>query len=256
MKNTNQNKTKAIIIANTKTYITTLKSFYALQNKIWSKLEKDNYVYMCAVPSSLVSSIAKESYRAMVVGAQSFEALDNGAHTGQNTLENIIEAGARFVIVGHSEERTVLEDDNRINEKVVKSISKNFTTVLCVGEKSRNAEQDYTEQIKIQIIKDLKNIDKSNISKLIIAYEPLWAIGAAKAATPVEAQEAIIIIRRTLVDVFGIDNAKKIKVIYGGSVDHDNARKFITDATADGVLVGRACMDAGKFAGIVNSLLN
>ena len=250
----NNTNSKPLIIANTKSYIANLKSFYKLQDSIWQKLEKENYTYMCAVPSSLIYKIEKEEYRAFTVGAQNFETTENGAFTGANTFENILEAGARFVIVGHSETREMSDNDDLINLKVRKTISNNFTTILCVGEKERVGDVEYVDFIKNQLKQDLKNIDKNYISKLIIAYEPLWAIGAAKAATSDEAQEAIIIIRRTLVDMFGIDNAKKVKVIYGGSVDADNAKRFVSEATADGVLVGRACMDANKFAGIVNSL--
>ena len=250
----NNTNSKSLIIANTKSYITNLKSFYKLQDSIWQKLEKENYTYMCAVPSSLIYKIEKEGYRAFTIGAQNFEATENGTFTGANTFENILEAGARFVIVGHSETREMSDSDDLVNLKVRKTISNNFTTILCVGEKERVGDVEYVDFIKNQLKQDLKNIDKNHISKLIIAYEPLWAIGAAKAATSDEAQEAIIIIRRTLVDMFGIDNAKKIKVIYGGSVDADNAKRFVSEATADGVLVGRASMDSNKFAGIVNSL--
>ena len=252
--NSKQNN-KPLIIANTKAYITSLRDFYKLQDKIWLKLDKENYKYYCAVPSPLISSISKEEYNAIVVGAQNFETVELGAHTGSSTFENILEAGARFVILGHSEVRKNGETDILINEKVKKSLNKKTLTILCLGESERNENNDYVDIIKDQLKKCLSHIDKNETHNLVVAYEPLWAIGAAISATSEEAQEAIIIIRRTLVDMFGIDNAKKIKVVYGGAVDDNNAKRFITDATADGVLVGRACMDADKFASIVNSLL-
>ena len=252
----NGKNNKPLIIGNTKSYITSLKDFYKLQDTIWSKLNKESYKYHLAVPSSIISQIKSEKYNAFVIGAQNFEAVENGASTGANTLDNIIEAGANFIIVGHSETRQMSDSDDLINLKIKKSLSKNLMTILCVGEKSREVGDgfDYSEFIKTQIRKDLHNINKENIDKLVIAYEPLWAVGAAISATSEEAQEAIIIIRRTLVDIFGIDSAKKIKVIYGGSVDECNAKRFVDEATADGVLVGRACMDAEKWSGIVNSL--
>ena len=251
----NGKNNKPLIIGNTKSYITSLKDFYKLQDTIWSKLNKESYKYYLAVPSSIISQIKSEQYNAFIVGAQNFEAVENGASTGANTLDNIIEAGANFIIVGHSETRQMSDSDDLINLKIKKSLSKNLMTILCVGEKERG-NFDYSEFIKTQIKKDLHNINKENVDKLVIAYEPLWAIGAAISATSEEAQEAIIIIRRTLVDIFGIDSAKKIKVIYGGSVDECNAKRFVDEATADGVLVGRACMDAEKWGDIVNVLMD
>ena len=130
-----------------------------------------------------------------------------------------------------------------------------MSTLLCVGEESRSESGDeYVDTIKGQLKEYLKDVDRKNIGKLTVAYEPLWAIGAAIAATSEQAQEAIIVIRRVLVEIFGIDHAKKIKVLYGGSVTEHNAARFVKDATADGVLVGRLSMEAKPFAQMVNSL--
>lgn len=245
-----RSSSKYLIVANTKAYIKSLKEFYKLQDSIWENLKSENYKYYIAAPSSLINQISKEEYNAIIVGAQNFETEENSSLTGANTLENIIEAGAKFTLLGHSE----IKYRDNINNLLKKSISLNFMTILCVGENTREGEENYEEEIKNQLKKYLNGVDKKNINNLVVAYEPLWAVGAPKPATAEEAQEAIIIIRRFLVDNIGIEAAKKVKVLYGGAVDENNALSFIKDSTADGVLVGRACMNAKSFAKIVNDI--
>ncbi len=248
-----------IIISNTKTYIKTLKDFYKLQNEIWINLEKENYKYYVAVPSSLISTIKNEEYRAFEVGAQNYTGIENGAHTGSDTLVNILEAGARFIILGHSEVRAAGEDSFTISQKVSTSLSSNIKTVLCVGEKKRNIlgdkyESDFATEIIKMLLESLNSVNKNDVHNLVIAYEPVWAIGASIPATPSIVMESVIIIRRELARKFGIDAAKKIKIIYGGSVDETNAVEYIKQATCDGVLVGRASADAKVFAKLINNL--
>lgn len=248
-----------IIISNTKTYIKTLKDFYKLQNEIWNNLEKENYKYYVAVPNSLISTISKEEYKAFETGSQNYVATENGAHTGSDTLVNILEAGAKFVILGHSEVRAAGEDSFVISQKVSSSLSSNIKTVLCVGEKERHIlgdkyESDFAAEIIKMLLESLTSVNKNDVHNLIIAYEPVWAIGASIPATPSIVIEAVIIIRRELAKKFGIDAAKKIKIIYGGSVDEINAVDYIKQATCDGVLVGRASTDAKVFAKLINNL--
>jgi triosephosphate isomerase (TIM) len=246
-----------IIIANTKAYIDSLKNFYTLQENIWQQIKKENYKYYIALPAPLINIIHKENYKGFTVGAQNFDLNNIGPYTSQVTLQNIIEAGAKFVILGHSEVRTFGEADEDINKKIKNALHyNNILTVLCIGEKSREGDVngEYIEEVKKSLEKCLEKVDKNSLEKLIIAYEPVWAIGGNSAASSYDVQEIVILIRRTLVEKFGIDYAKRVKIIYGGSVDEDNAKSFLENATVDGVLVGRACMQAEKFAKIVNSL--
>ncbi len=248
-----------IIISNTKSYIKNLKEFYKLQNDIWNNLEKENYKYYIAVPAPLISMIKKEEYKAFSIGAQNFTSTENTGKTGNITLSNILDAGANFVILGHSEVRESGETSEVISEKVSESVNKNILTVLCVGEKERvvsgeKYDTSYIDELLKMLGSSLKGVSKNNLEKLIISYEPVWAIGESVGASTEVVMQAIIIIRRELAKIFGIDGAKKIKIIYGGSVDEDNAKDYITNATCDGVLVGRASMNAKSFSKIINNL--
>jgi triosephosphate isomerase len=248
-----------IIISNTKSYIVNLKDFYKLQNDIWKNLKKENYKYHVAVPSSLITLISRESYKAFTVGAQNYGALENGAHTGCDTVENIKESGAKFVILGHSEVRAGGDTSESISEKVNLALNSNIYAVLCVGEKSRTVQDEkyedgYIDELIKMLTSSLKGINKNKTDKLIIAYEPVWAIGSNLPASPDVVMQTVVLIRRELAKVFGIEAAKKIKIIYGGSVDEDNAKDYIRNATCDGVLVGRASMNAKVFANIVNNI--
>jgi triosephosphate isomerase len=269
------NKNTPIIIANTKAYINNLKDFYKLQDIVWKKLDKESYRYNVAVPNSLINMVKGEKYKAFAVGSQNFGAVENGAYTGCDTAENVSDAGAEFVILGHSEVRGAGDTDENINDKIKKALYNNLDIVFCVGEKSRAEENkninlenvsgekrnsenkntlDYVEEIRKQIKLGLKMVDKKYTDKITIAYEPVWAIGAARPATTDQVMEICIVIRRTLSEVFGLDFAKKIKIVYGGSVEESNAKAFLNESTCDGVLIGRACMDGEKFSNIVNSL--
>lgn len=248
-----------IIISNTKSYIKNLKDFYKLQNDIWNNLEKENYKYHVAVPYTFISLIKKEEYKAFSVGAQNFTAREGRGGTGDVTLQNILDAGTSFVLLGHSEIRSLGESFEDISEKVAESLNANLITVLCVGETERiisgeKYDTSFVDELLKMLTGSLKGVSKNNLEKLIIAYEPVWAIGASAGASTEVVMQAVILIRRELAKIFGIDGAKKIKIIYGGSVDEDNAKKYITESTCDGVLIGRASMNAKSFSKIINNI--
>ncbi len=248
-----------IIISNTKSYIKTLKDFYTLQNDIWRNLEKENYKYHVAVPYTHISLIEKEEYKAFTVGAQNFTAIDEAGKTGDITLLNILDAGASFVILGHSEVRSLGETSELVSAKVSEALTANVTTILCVGETERvisgeKYDTSYIDELLKVLKESLKGVNKNNLDKLIVAYEPIWAIGVSSGASTEVVMQAVILIRRELAKIFGIDGAKKIKIIYGGSVDEDNAKNYLTESTCDGVLIGRASMNAKSFSKIINNL--
>ncbi len=242
-----------IIIANLKCNPSNIKELFKLQDNIWNKLNKEKYKYYLATPAIYIRELAKEKYKAFDLGVQNIDQVEDGAYTGETSLSQALDAEVRFCILGHSEVRARGETSLEISKKVNETLRANLATVLCVGEKSR-ALENYLDEIKSMLVDSLQNIDRRYIESLVIAYEPLWAIGAARAANVDDCLEATIQIRRTLVDLFGISNAKKIKVLYGGSVDEINASSFLRLGGVDGVLVGRASLDADKFANIVNSI--
>ncbi|PIP69034.1 triose-phosphate isomerase [Candidatus Nomurabacteria bacterium CG_4_9_14_0_2_um_filter_32_10] len=186
------------------------------------------------------------------LGAQDSFWGDKGAYTGEISVEMLYNIGARYVILGHSERRALGENNNDINKKIKASISAGLRPILCVGESIRDENHEYLNFIKMQIEECLNGISKDSISKVIIAYEPIWAIGKGSyPATPEEFREMNIFIRKILNDKFGAKMIGKIRIIYGGSADEKNTEGFIKDGEADGFLLGRASLDAKKFSKIV-----
>lgn len=241
-----------LIIGNLKANPESIKSCHTLLNEIENSLNKSKYKYCIAAPGSYIYNLSEYTYKC-TIGAQNIGALEQGAHTGGETIQMLLSIGAKFVILGHSEVRQLGEESPIIKEKCAKATSLGVMTVLCVGEKSRDSEGEYLNEI----IKDLRvcieSVSSEDLKNLVIAYEPVWAIGKNRAATIDEVLEVSIAIRRELANKYGLKAAKSTKVIYGGSVDEDNAAHYIQSAGMDGLLVGRASLEGKKFAKIINS---
>ncbi len=185
----------------------------------------------------------------LLLGAQdTFWELE-GAHTGEISPFMLSSVGAKYVIVGHSERRARGDTAEVVNKKTQVALKLGFTTILCVGEGARDEDGDYYGFIKDQILVALDKTPKRLLKQLVIAYEPLWAIGdkATHPIYPRDLYEMVIFIRKVLSDSFGRKTADEISILYGGSVDETNAEGFLTDGHADGLLVGRASLDAKKF---------
>jgi len=241
-----------VIIGNLKANPESLKSCHSLLNDIDNNLNKAKYKYYIAAPASYIYNLSEYTYKA-VIGAQNVGAVECGAHTGSETLAMLYSSGARFVIVGHSEIRQVGETSESVSEKVAKSTSAGIMTVLCIGESSRDEGGEYLNSLVSDLRVCISKMHSDNLKNLVIAYEPVWAIGKGKAATVDEALEVSIAIRRELAQKYGLASAKSTKVIYGGSVDEDNAHHYVQSAGMDGLLVGRAALDGAKFARIINN---
>jgi triosephosphate isomerase len=200
----------------------------------------------------------KKMNRKISIGGQDAFWGDAGAYTGEISGEMLYNIGARYVIVGHSERRNPSngagETNETVNKKMKASISASLIPILCVGESTRDEKHEYLNFVKTQIKECLNGIPKNLISKVIIAYEPVWAIGkGALPATPEEFREMNIFIRKILSDKFGVKMVEKVRVIYGGSVDDKNTEGFIKEGQADGFLVGRASLNPKKFAKIIKT---
>jgi triosephosphate isomerase len=184
------------------------------------------------------------------VGAQDMSEESSGAFTGEisgNILKNL---GATYVILGHSERRKRGETDELINKKVLQALEVKLTPIICIGEKVRDEDGKYLGFIKSQLDKALYRVPVSALNKIIIAYEPIWAIGATQAMNPHDIHGTTILIRRTLIDLF---KTKQVKtpILYGGSVDPQNARGILTEGEADGLLIGRQSLDPKSFSEII-----
>ncbi len=187
------------------------------------------------------------------VSAQNLHWEKQGAFTGEISAAMIKEAGATYVIIGHSERRQLFgETDAIVNRKVQSAIAQNLTPIMCIGETLEERERNETLAILDRQIKNgLDGVSADQVAALIVAYEPVWAIGTGRVATAAQAGEAHAHIRTRLRQWFGADAADKCRVIYGGSVKPDNIRDLIAEADVDGALVGGASLEVKSFADIV-----
>ncbi len=190
----------------------------------------------------------------VVVGAQNTWIENEGAYTGEVSPAMLNSLKVAYVILGHSERRTLGETDELVNKKVLAALKTGLAVVLCVGERERDADGKYLNHISEQIKIALKGIQKKDLVKIVVAYEPIWAIGkhALRAASPDDALEVSILIKRTLADLYGKD-AGSVPILYGGSVDAKNAWEFLLKSHIDGLLVGRASLDPKVFGEILKS---
>src|SRR5262245_27947354 len=189
----------------------------------------------------------------VAVAAQDVYWEKEGAFTGEVSAGMIKEAGAEFVIIGHSERRRLFQEtDATVNRKVFASIGVDLTPIVCVGETLEGREQNQTLAILDRQIKDgLERLTAEQIANLVVAYEPVWAIGTGKNATAAQAQEAHSHIRNRLRQWFGADAADRCRVLYGGSVKPDNISGLVQEPDVDGALVGGASLDLKGFGEIV-----
>ena len=177
-----------------------------------------------------------------------------GAHTGEVTATMLRDAGARYVIVGHSERRQYYcETDEMVSKKSRAAIAAGLKVILCVGESLEQREQGNAETVvSAQLVGGLSGLTASDLDRIILAYEPVWAIGTGRTATPEQAQEMHAFIRRVFADRYSKKEADAMRVLYGGSVKPDNIAGLMSQADIDGALVGGASLQADSFAKIVN----
>ena len=205
------------------------------------------FVYL----SSLNIDISK--YRYIKLGAQDCFWEASGAYTGEVSPLMLKNSGCRYVICGHSERRENLgETDEMVNKKIRASLKAGLTPILCVGERSREIP-DYEKFIQEEVKSGLFNVSRGLIFNIIVAYEPIWAIGSGRPATPDDALFVGLLIRKILTGLYGRALAEKVRLIYGGSVTSQNAKSYTTEAGLGGLLVGGASLNASEFIKIIKS---
>ncbi|MEO0797277.1 MAG: triose-phosphate isomerase [Verrucomicrobiota bacterium] len=192
------------------------------------------------------------------LGAQNMHAKPSGAYTGEVSAEMLRQLYVSFVILGHSERREYFgETDEQINEKVLAALESNLKPILCVGETLENREAgDTLKVVETQLLGGLVNVPTDKADQVVIAYEPVWAIGTGKTATPEMAQEVHASIRVMLRDRFGEAIGDKIRILYGGSMKPENADGLLAKADIDGGLIGGASLDAKSFGKLIESAHN
>ncbi len=199
-----------------------------------------------------VSRLLEELSSRIVLGAQDVYPAKEGAFTGEISPGMLKALGVRYVIVGHSERREILgEDDDFIAAKVRAVMDEGMVPILCVGETLEEREDGRAlSKVEGQLQKDLAPVRAEEISGLVVAYEPVWAIGTGRTATPDDAQEMNAFIRSWLAERYGEENASEVRILYGGSVKPDNAAELMAMPDIDGALVGGASLKATDFAAI------
>ncbi len=252
-------KTKKLIIGNWKMYPASVKDakakFVGIK-KVASTLR--NVQTVICPPFVYVSELKKlVTGHRCVVGAQNVWFENEGAYTGEVSPGMLASVGVQHIIIGHSERRALGESDGLVNKKVLAVVKAGLTAILCVGEQERDSDGEYMRFITEQIKVALHGIQKKDLKQIVIAYEPIWAIGknATRAASPDDALEVSILVKKTLMDLYGKEGVS-VAVLYGGSVDAKNAWEFLFKSQVDGLLVGRASLDPKVFGEILKSANN
>lgn len=180
---------------------------------------------------------------------------DEGAFTGEISPAMLRSAGCEYVILGHSERRQFFHETNEmVNRKAKKALVSGLIPIICVGETLEEREKNITDTIiSAQVRSCLKDLPSADVEKTIIAYEPVWAIGTGKTATPQQAEEVHLLIRKLIGQMYAWATAEKVVIQYGGSVKPENARELLSQPNIDGALVGGACLKADSFASIIKS---
>lgn len=189
----------------------------------------------------------------ITLSAQNLYWEDEGAYTGEVSAPLLVDAGCSYVILGHSERRQHFgETDEQIHKKLKAALGYNLIPILCVGETLREREADHTfTVVQTQLERILFRLPKETAQKVVIAYEPVWAIGTGKNASPAQAGEVHHFIRRLLKERLGIKRAEGIRILYGGSVSPTNAKALLIEPMIDGLLVGNASLESESFIKII-----
>jgi triosephosphate isomerase (TIM) len=244
-----------IVIGNWKMYKTAREAADYIE-RLAPLIEGSSTKVFLAVPyTSIASAADAASHSSIIVGAQNMNDARDGAFTGEIAALMLKEAGAQFVILGHSERRKVFgETDEFIHRKVVRALQDDLLPVLCVGETLDEHKEGKTEEIlKRQIDSAIQGISEKEIAKMILAYEPVWAIGTGRSATPETVEKAHAFCRKCLEEKFSKRLAGKIPILYGGSVSPDNVKDLVREKNIDGTLVGGASLDPETLAAIVHN---
>lgn len=211
-------------------------------------------VIVCPTFTSLAQVITLVENSNIRVGAQNMHFEESGAYTGEVSPVMLKDLGVEYVILGHSERRQYFkEEDELINKKVKAAFIHGLIPILCVGETLEERETGKTHgTVKAQIEKDLEAIGEENVSNMVIAYEPIWAIGTGKTATAQDANEVIMYIRDVVRGMYGDKAAESVRIQYGGSVKASTIKEQMAQSDIDGALVGGASLNPEEFAAIVN----
>lgn len=246
----------SLVVANWKMNPKTIKEAKKLFAGIAAGSKNIKKAQMAVCPPSVFLSSLAGSSKKIKMGAQNCYWEEKGAFTGEISLAQIASLGCEYVLVGHSERRKIFgETDESANKKLLAVLALGLTPILCVGETEQEKEDGGTfEVLKVQLEKGLEKVAKKVINKIVLAYEPVWAIGTGKVCEAAQAEEVCIFIKKLICKKYGRTAANQAQILYGGSVRSDNVLRFVKDAQMSGVLVGGASLDAKEFIKIAKEI--
>lgn len=244
---------KPIIAGNWKMH-KTIEEAVEFVNNVKDKVNNDSVEAVICAPYTLLKDL-KESTRGtnIKIGAQNMHFEEKGAFTGEISPLMLKELDMDYVVIGHSERRQYFnETDETVNKKVLKALEVGIDPILCVGETLEEREAGNTKNVcKVQVEKALQNVSKDDLAKVVIAYEPIWAIGTGKTATSEDANDVIAYIREVIANLYG-ELANEVRIQYGGSVKPSNVAEIMNQSDIDGALVGGASLEANDYIELVN----
>ena len=211
-------------------------------------------VVLCVPAVCIPAAVRAAKETRICIGAENCNANPSGAYTGEISTEMLVDAGCKYVIIGHSERRAMGETDADVNAKVHAALEAGLTPIMCCGESLEQREAGITEEwITMQIKLGLAGITEEKLRKVIIAYEPIWAIGTGKTATPAQAQEVCESIRMSIRRMYSSRDARSVSILYGGSMNEKNAFELLAQPDIDGGLIGGASLVPEKFLQIIEA---
>ena len=248
-----------LIVSNWKMNPRSLKEAHRIITEINKKFRESNSSRLVVCPPYIfLTEVSKiiSSNKNIILGAQDVYVGEGVSHTGEIGLDLVKNVGVKYVLVGHSERRGILDTDEVIKQKTREALKADLKVILCVGEKERDSHGNYYHEIERELESALSKLPKKLIRNLIIAYEPVWAIGKSEkeAIKPEQLYEMNIFIKRVLSDLLGIKEVSKVKILYGGSVTKNNFKEILEKGNVDGLLVGRESLKVKEFLELINEV--
>lgn len=230
----------------TKEYMTNFKAI--LPRSRWCDIA------LCVPAVCIPAAVRAVRETRIAVGAENCNANASGAYTGEIAANMLIDAGCKYVIIGHSERRAMGETDEDVNAKVKAALNAGLIPIMCCGESLEQRESGITEEwVSIQIKRGLEGIEPEQVRRVVIAYEPIWAIGTGRTASPEQAEEVCAVIRTIIRKLYGAKIARATVILYGGSMNEKNAYDLLAKPDIDGGLIGGASLVPEKFVQIIEA---
>ncbi len=246
---------KSIVVANWKMNPATMREAKQLFDATRKAAESAKNVTLIVAPPAIFMRDLRARYKGkrLALAIQQASAEGSGAYTGDISLLQAKDAGAQYAIVGHSEQRAKGESNETAGKIVAAALVSGMTPILCVGERERSHNGEHFNVVKEQLRAAFADVEPSKVTKVLVAYEPVWAIGGEKTMNPRDMHEMAIFIRKTIVGIKG-EAGMNVKILYGGATTESNALPMLQESGVQGLLVGHVSIDAFRFASLISSI--